>query len=241
MGFWRNLADAALDLVYPPCCVACGAVLPFGQTEAVCGICAKLLPNAPEQVCVVCGRERHEEPEICEDCRTEQFAFTHCFTLYPYTDVVSGMILRYKSGGHPAAAKGLAALLHARFPKESLPDVDIILPVPGHARKNRARGFSQTALLAHAYTALCGLRFDGETLFAARETQKQSSLRAEERRLNVQNAYAVRNPAAVAGQTVLVLDDVFTTGATMDACAKALKNAGAKEVYGIVIAASLRE
>jgi len=241
MDFWRNLVDAALDLMYPPRCIVCGEVLPFGLAGAVCATCGKLLPPAPERACNICGRALHTDDEVCVDCVAESFTFTRCFTLYPYTEEVSRMILRYKGSGHAAAAKGIAALLYARFPAESLPAVDVVLPVPGHAHKTRERGFSQTALLAKAYAALCSLPYDADTLYAARETLKQSSLRAEERRSNVRDAYAVRNLMAVEGKTVLVLDDVFTTGATMDACAKALVDAGAKAVYGMTVAASLRE
>ena len=241
MGFFRDLADALLDLLYPPCCAACGEVLVFGKDEPVCGTCAALLPAAPERACAMCGRENRAANDICGDCAGEEYAFARCFTLYPYTEEVSRMILRYKAGGHAAAAKGIARLLHERFPAEALPPVDTILPVPGHAHKTRERGYSQTALIAMGYAALCGVRYDGETLYAARETRKQSSLNAEERRANVRGAYAVRNPAAVAGKVVLVLDDVFTTGATMDACARVVMEAGARAVYCMAVAASLRE
>jgi len=237
----RRAVDGSLSILYPVRCIVCGEVQPYGEADFVCDRCKAHLPAVPKRTCGKCGRGIQYADEICSDCKGEAFAFVRGYVLYPYTDAVSAMLLRYKGGGHTSAAKGIAFLLAARFPLDGLPDIDCMMPVPSNRAKDRRRGFNHTKLLVRRLAALYGLPVDCDALYAARHTKKQSGLSAGERRLNVKGAYAVRNAAAVAGKTILLFDDVFTTGSTMNACAEALMEAGARVVYVMAVAASVRE
>jgi len=249
--FWHNCTQAFLNLLYPQCCIVCGEVLPVDTARTTCAAtvtcaaCAAALPALPAYSCEVCGRGNalssiaDNATGVCASCRNESFVFVRCFAAYVYEDAARDMILRYKSGGHTAAARGIATLLAERFPRESLPAIDLLMPVPSHKSRQKARGFSPTALIAEYLSPLYDLPCDTAALYVARPIRQQSSLNAAARRQNVENAYVVRNPETVAGKTILLFDDVFTTGATVNACAQALRAAGAEAVYVLVIAATV--
>jgi len=239
--FLRNATDAFLTLLYPKHCVVCGEVLSFQDNSAVCESCADLLPTLTGALCTVCGRAVISEGETCADCRNAVHIFTHNFALFPYDDTARDLILRYKASGHIAAAADIARLLFNRFPASALPAFDCIVPVPSHKTRHRARGFTPTILVAKSLAPLYDRPCVPDALRVTRNLQQQHTLPAASRKQNVDGAYAVQNAAAIAGKTVLLFDDILTTGATMNACAKTLLDRGAKCVFSMTIAVANRK
>ena len=231
----RGLWAFFLPVLYPDSCVVCGAVLPFcldkEDKAAACEACAEILQSSAESM---------SDKDIFG--AMEGRAFLCCFAAYPYEDAARDMILRYKSGGHTAAARDIAVLLTRRFPKETLlaltPSLDLLIPVPSHKSRRKTRGFSPTELVTEYLSAHYGLPYNAAALIITKPTERQRGLNAADRQRNVENAYAVQDAAAIAGKTILLFDDVLTTGATADACAKVLLAAGAKAVYVLVIAST---
>jgi ComF family protein len=143
---------------------------------------------------------------------------------------------RFKYRADFAAGRFLALLLAERVGRAFPPGVDLVVPVPLHRRRLVGRGFNQAALLARELGRRLGLRVDVAALSSARPTRSLAGLRPGERVREVRGAIRVRRPQRVAGVRVLVVDDVLTTGATVEGCCRALKIAGARRV-GVAVAA----
>ena len=192
-----------------------------------------------DTVCPLCGEEALLSGGICGECRA---ALRHAPKLpdipdldgltcpYLYEQPVSGAVLRLKYG----KATYLAQYLAGTIP---LPDTflfDCIVPVPLHPRRQRERGYNQSELLAHAFSALHhDIPVRTDLLTRTRYTTPQQSLTAEQRKKNLRKAFAATPQAA--GHAILLLDDVSTTGSTLSACAEALRAQGATAVYGACV------
>jgi ComF family protein len=158
---------------------------------------------------------------------------------YPYAGVIRSAIQAFKYEGQTRLDDFLArALVH---PLSSRPlSVDVVVPVPLSAQRLGSRGFNQAETLARPLAAAAGWPLETSLLLRARDTQPQVELPPQARRRNVEGAFSVPRPDAVAGRRVLLVDDVCTTGATLGACAAPLLDAGAAGVWGLVIARAMR-
>jgi len=221
LSFLRSMADTLLSLVYPRQCIVCGTALAIDTDDSTCEPCAQALLAMPK-------------PDA--NGYDKGFAFAQSFAAYPYADAARNMILRYKSEGHITAVKDIALHIFERIAPCDLPAVDLLVPVPSHKSRIKKRGFVPTILLVEQLAPLYHFPVSTDALCATRATLRQSELDAAARKQNVKDAYAVRDASIVAGKTILLFDDVLTTGATMDSCAKELLAAGAKEVHTLSIA-----
>lgn len=202
-------------------------------------------------------------PQFCLKCQKEGFLICHdCFSLidinpksYKYTylnrvfsatsyqdQLVKKMILLFKYEPYiKNFALPLASLIIYYFALiEKRPSARsgqaIFMPVPITNKKLRQRGFNQSSVIAKILSIYYQLPFSGSNLVKIKNTKSQADLDRVERQENVKNAFLIKNPNLIAGKTIFLVDDVFTTGATMRECAKILKLAGAKKVFGIVVA-----
>ncbi len=221
-----------LDIIYPPRCVSCGTTNAWlcpscaGQiafiTEPICERCGTVLPDPLKPSCRQC---QHNPLQYIEAIRSAAY-----FENNPIRPAIH--LLKYRN--HKAVAATLGQILADTCQRYHL-RADIIVPVPLHLSRLRERGYNQGELLARELGALLGLPVDAHTLQRARATQSQMKLGAAERRQNVVGAFSCgRN--TLAGQRVLLIDDVCTTGSTLDACAEALKEAGVASVWGVTLA-----
>jgi ComF family protein len=154
---------------------------------------------------------------------------------YPFEGVIRAAVLAFKYRRCTRLARFLAPALVAALQARPL-SVDLVVPVPLSRARQSQRGFNQSELLARPLAAELGWPLDGTALVRQRDTLQQTRLSARERRRNVEGAFVVPEAAAVAGKRVLLVDDVCTTGATLGACANALRQAGAAAVWGVVVA-----
>lgn len=189
----------------------------------------------PDAGCLACGRMRVDVPEqgLCADCARDLRPFLSvepmegldaCLCAYPYAGVSGRLVRRLKYSAYERAADVLAAGMAELAPVE---DVDALVPVPLHAKRQRQRGFNQAALLCDRLTVRTGVP-TLHALVRERPTRTQTRLSAAERTENVVGAFATSLP--VAGRSLLLVDDVLTTGATATACAQVLRAAGAHRV-----------
>lgn len=220
----RPTLRAFLDLVYPPRCAACGAL---GQ-EPFCPVCAEAVDPTPPG-CRRCGRPGPDA--VCGACLAQPPAFDTVrsggLLGGPLADAVHA--LKYR--GRPALARPLGEWLARRV---ELPAAAAVVPVPLAPRRRRERGHDQAALLAEALARAAGRERLRRALRRVRETPPQVGRDRAARGRNVQGAFAAST--AVAGRDVVLVDDVVTTGATADACARALKAAGARSVTVVSLA-----
>jgi ComF family protein len=168
---------------------------------------------------------------VCGRCRRGLPSFEAGFSLGPYEGGLRTLIHELKFRGRRRVAERLAALAAPDAARAGLlTSGAVLVPVPLHPRRREERGFNQSELLALALGRRSGLPVIADVLVRRKQTRSQTGLSAAQRRANVEGAFAVRGRGRVAGRAVVLVDDVVTTGATALACARALRDAGAREV-----------
>jgi ComF family protein len=219
--------DRALDLVFPPRCVSCDA---FGSF--ICPHCRADMTPAEGPRCLTCWMPL--QIPICRRCRTHPLALSGVRSAFVYEAAARDAVLALKFRGLSAVAPVMAGSM-ARCFNEWAPPVALIVPVPLSGHRQRTRGYNQSELLAKELARLTGISLARRALVRRRFTPPQARQPSEEvRRINVADAFAAgrRIPTGA----VLLIDDVITTGATLDACARVLLNEGADAVFALTFA-----
>ena len=224
--------DAILTLAYPqPCTICCYSVeqRKFGVVCEACWNATKIFTGA-ETICSKCGALGIQR---CGRCESQLFTAARAIGLYEGALRESVLLLKRQ----PHVAQHLEALLVAAARRDPVNTATRIIPVPLHAKRLRERGFNQASILAHALSKSLALPLDEVSLLRVSTSEKyRAGLDAKGRRDTVAGAFEVRHPRLVANENILLVDDVFTTGATVSACAEALIRAGAKTVFVLTIA-----
>ena len=241
----RDVAAGLLHLVFPTPCHACQRPLGRGRHSALCRACWDALERVAQTGCQRCGwpfpaaaAGRGAERPLCQRCREthDRFEAARAVLLYRDGGIARAAILLCKHGRRLGLLRQLAALLAAEAPADLMGRTwDAAVPVPLHWRRRWRRGFNQAEALALAVGRRHRLPVERRCLVRVRPTPPQHGDAAARQR-NVQKAFAVRRPARIAGKRVLLVDDVFTTGATANACAAALLAAGAAAVGVLTLA-----
>lgn len=233
-GIWRDLAE----LLFPSRCAGCGR---WGVL--FCDRCVQRAPRLIPPFCDKCGRPLDPTargrglpvPARCDACRESPLAIDGIRAPYLLTGVVRKAIHDFKYRGVFSLAPALGRLL-AEYVDENRLTADVVVPVPLHKSRRRQRGYDQAELLARHLSASFGLPMGASWLERVRPTAPQvKTTSAVDRRRNVAGAFAA-GPGVKAGSSVLLIDDVCTTGATLNACAVALKETGVKQVRGLALA-----
>jgi len=227
----ETIGKTFLNLLYPLRCASCGKDLEALDELHVCGRCLKSIRPNPAPHCVVCGRSLYNAREICADCRKDRPVFERAYSACVYEGALKEMIHAFKFKRRIALSGILSDIMvdFARDNSEVADGVEIITFVPLHASRLREREFNQSEALARGFGLASGVPCV-DALRKARKTAPQNELSKDERTLNLAGAFKVKDAAAVNGKTVLLIDDVMTTGSTLNECAKALLGAGAKAV-----------
>jgi len=222
-------------VAYPATCPVCGAVMAHGQA-AWCAACDPLVARVSHPLCPLCHRFL---PGIDADCPSAHAATlpraVHALGIFDRA--WRSVIHAFKYHGHKALAWPLGSLLAESVSRH--PGPQAIIAVPTDKRKHQERGFGHAELLAHAVARQTGIQFLGDGLRHTRRIPDQTKLTGRQRLTNLEGAFAVSDASSVDGKTILVVDDVMTTGATLREAARALTAAGAKNVVGAVVAANL--
>ena len=233
MGGW---AAFAADLLLPRQCAACETWLPIGHAHALCAACWSTLRMPVEAVCSRCGLPISLPLHTCAACtlRAPTFDTARALGLYlagpVFLNPLARAVRALKFRGHRAVASSLGSALVDLLP---LPADALVVPVPLHASRLRERGYNQALLLARALARRTRLRVVPRALHRHRPTHSQAHLDAAARRANLANAF--KATMALDAATIVLVDDVLTTGATADACASALRAAGAARVLVLTV------
>lgn len=230
----RRWATSCLDLLFPPACAACGR---YGFR--ICPDCAQLVEPVPELICECCGRLQPVRVARCSHCFAEPpVALEQVRAAGLYVEPLRHFIHLLKYEQRPDLAPDLARYLAACYAgNEWQPfhgSFDAIAPVPLHAERRRQRGYDQAELLARALSERTAIPLRLDLVERVHYTRPQVGLNAIERRANVRDAFAALAPCT--SLHVLLIDDVYTTGATLAACAKTLRDNGATLVCGLTLA-----
>ncbi|MDR3451110.1 MAG: ComF family protein [Alphaproteobacteria bacterium] len=227
----------ALDLLLPPLCLICDE--PVGGAATLCPDCWKSVPFIAPPFCACCGAP-FDIPVgagmLCGHCLVEPPHYKTARAAMLYDDNSRGLVLGFKHGDRTHAAPALAAWMH-RAAGEILPQVDMLIPVPLHRWRLFSRRYNQSALLAQQVARLAGKPFRADILRRIRATPTQAHRKRKERQENVKGAFAImpRHFAEIAGKAILLVDDVLTTGATVEECGRVLLAADAKEIHVLTL------
>ncbi|MDO5553660.1 MAG: phosphoribosyltransferase family protein [Planctomycetia bacterium] len=248
--------DTLADLLYPPRCLACNKALDhkeyrhdYNGRHAImfCRACRQKIAAPRKKICLYCGGSlftQGERPERCISCEQTTFPFRRVIALGPYCEPLRSLLLqaKHRTGGEiPWSLARLTTLLR-RDDFANL-EIDLVVPVPMHFLRRLLRGINSPEVMAAWYAKSLGVPCRSNLLQRHRATRRQSSLPGPKRRTNVAGAFALRprsrflrRPLDIAGKRILLVDDIFTTGATCTEIAKLLLSAGAKEITVVTIA-----
>ncbi len=237
-----SLYDAALALFYPQSCAVCGASVESRLDGVACALCWEKTRvfTGDDTLCWKCGAlslgsiaEEKREQVRCRRCDWAAFSAARACGIYEGALRASVLALKRQ----PHIAGRLRQSLFETYRRAPMNSATRIVPVPLYPERERMRGFNQAALLAHELSRLTRLPVDDQSLVRTAHTERhRAGMDAQARRESVEAAFAVRHHRLIQGERILLVDDVFTTGATASACARVLMAAGAMEVFVLTIA-----
>ena len=234
---WKASVERALDTVaqalLPARCVFCGAA---EAPEGVCGACREDLPGRNQPRCPICAIDLPAS-QICGACLHRHPVFDGVYAAYTYAFPLDAAVQRLKYAPDLTLIAPLGALLAERAPRDSSPD--LLVPMPLSRARLRSRGFNQAVELARIVARRLSIPMALEAVHRIREALPQASLPWEERARNVRDAFACE--VDLNGLRIAIVDDVMTTGATLEELARVLKRKGAREVTAWVLARTPRE
>lgn len=213
----EEYTDALLDLIYPP--------------TTIHEMCSGPVPFIPEHSCFKCSIPLRmiEDGPTCYECRNTFYFFDRVISVVKYEEDIKNLIYKFKYSNHTYLARIMGAMMAHKLDQEGI-QVDLILPVPLYKGKERERGFNQSTLLCKYIVKENNIPLNTDTLIRIKNTKVMHNLSKKERHENVSNAFKIIEKGVVMNKNILLVDDIFTTGATVNICSKLLIESGAKSV-----------
>lgn len=229
------MIEKLINALYPPKCPICGGVL--SGNRKICRVCEKEVKVITEPKCAQCGKTLWDDEKLfCQDCIGRNRQFDKCVSVFDYTGEIRKSIqkFKYENARIYADYYGYTAIkLYGTLLKQW--KIDVIVPVPIYKKKQIKRGYNQAEVFGQAVSKYSGIPIDTKLLIRVKDTVPQKELANTMRYLNLKEAFAIDRERVRSIHNVLLVDDIFTTGSTMDACSYILKKAGVEKVYGLCI------
>lgn len=240
--FRTELWAPLLDILFPAHCLACSTGLRGRRGISYCAECLQDVRLLQEPFCNKCGIPFDQvagESHLCSYCLNNSWYFKQARAVVRFEPPVAEAIKIFKYKGKMHGLATFAALSQQYFQRQPLPQPDLLIPVPLHAKRLRQRGFNQALLLCRKIFPTWRQKIDPHILERNIWTDPQTGLSGAERRRNVRNAFMVHRPEKIKHKKILLVDDVFTTGATVNECARILVKNQAAEVNVVTFARAL--
>ncbi len=246
----KSAAEGLFSVLFPSDCRICQSPLIRITNLPVCDSCLHQITRLDGVLCRCCGEKlfsQHLENEavpLCGLCRRVEPEFRQAVAYGAYEGVLRDLIHIFKYQQVQSAGPLLGRLLTQAVERMQLPETLVVIPVPLSPGKRRARGFNQAEAIARAFLSTQpsgSIQLDTASLVRTRETTSQTGLTRHQRRANLRGAFAVSDRARVKGRSLLIVDDVMTTGTTAGECARVLRRAGAEQVFVATVARATKE
>lgn len=237
--FAQEIGNTLLELFFPGRCLACERPPERFGKLMLCRQCRSAIKFIRGPLCKCCGRPFHKsggDDHLCGLCLTGFYHFDTARALTQYRTPITTIISRFKYHGQTTSLKSFRSIKQQSSVLAELKQPELIIPVPLHRKRLRQRGFNQALLLARTFYPEQLNLIDLTVLERHRYTEQQTGMSGKARRHNLKNSFRVNNREVVDDKRVLLVDDVFTTGTTVNECAKVLKEAGAKEIQVLTLA-----
>ncbi len=233
------------DIVFPPQCISCAAILQPLTEKVFCSLCREKIKFLTGSLCPICGIMFSDSPSashLCGNCLEKRPYFSSARAVAGYETIMLNAIHQFKYGRDLSIGALLASFMaDFSFPDLEFKDYSLIIPVPLHIKKLRKRGFNQAIILADAIGKKWQIPINFSLLKRCKFTLSQTGLDKKERERNIKRAFEVRNKEKIVGRNIILVDDVYTTGATLNECAKILTKAGAQKVAVLTLARVLQD
>ncbi len=232
----KSVFQGVADVFFPARCQGCNQ--PTGpQSALLCNSCRARLSPLVSPLCPCCGTTFTSGADhLCGACLGKTFAFSRARSLFSYKDPLRSLLVRLKFGRDLSVLETLAALARQAEAEQVVHVPDCLIPVPLHKKRLQRRGFNQALLLAKACFPAWQAALCPDLLCRHRATVPQTELSGQARRNNLKNSFSLREVRLIRGRTVLLVDDVYTTGSTLHECARVLVRAGADRVEAFTVA-----
>ncbi len=219
-----NIFNRIINIIYPPNCIFCRQILSYDAALQICSACYCGLPFAKETLLTT----------------TQEAGDHYCdgaVSVFEYTGVVKESLIRFKFYNEPGYYRTYAGLIAEKLTRiVDIMQYHMVISVPLHKHKEFSRGYNQAYLISKGLSRKLMLPERSGLIKRCRYTEAQSLLDKEKRCQNVKGAFTVKSPDRVAGKSILLVDDILTTGSTLEECARVLKNAGAMKITAVVVA-----
>lgn len=226
------MLNRLLNILFPSSCPLCQNPTTHHKTAPVCSYCWDTVKPYDGAICRRCGAPLVSNASLtCGECLKDETDFTYARSFGLHDGALKKAINLFKFHG----IKHLSKPLSEKIFHMELPGADMVLPVPLYKKRLRERGFNQSALLGKYLSKRLGVPLNLSSLVRNRDTRPQVGLSAKERKKNIRNAFEVKEEKIIKGRRLILIDDVFTTGATAKECSKVLHKAGAQEVFVITL------
>lgn len=239
-----GLMRRTIRFVLPVHCSICGSLLTDDPTPHFCTGCWRTVVRMPSPRCSRCDRPfpsavatAYSPNHVCQPCLMRPPSYTRAWTLYPYRSPLRDAICLFKYRGKVSLASALGTLMTEQLP--FLGRLDVIIPVPLHRERLRQREFNQSLLLADHIGRVLGIPVSYTNLIRTTPSPPQTTLSKKSRLKNLRGAFALQYPDEIIKKRVLLIDDVFTTGTTVNECAKSLRKAGSSDVLVLTLGRTL--
>ncbi len=238
---WFKFLSLVLDIVFPPKCIFCNCIMPIRTKICICESCEEEVPFIKGKVCNKCGQpmEASAQSDMCLDCRRNPHEYIQGISVLEYKGKVKHTIVRLKFYGKKKYAEALGSIVANKIKSmNNWPSFDLIVYTPLHKTSYTKRGYNQAGLIAGTISKEMGVDIGKDVLLKIRKTKSQNKLTRAQRLINIKNAFSVNNRALdlVKDACILLVDDVYTTGTTVDECTRTLKKAGANKVFVVTAA-----